>query len=293
MGHATENDDAQISSHHNKTTSLGGRRIPWPLPPLVVLAMLPLLPTSFYLNRGYTIWFHLLSFAYFLTRSTFLRKVLILQGMGICAGWYSVIPFDYFVDGTFCHVLYRNMPDIMLPHMVHEPNCDGDVDENCDYVIFDTFASTLMKGLSHVLDILAHPGLLCLFYQLHRSAGGTLREVFDWPVIVVAWHLSRMWSVVHSHHNDGTLAFWYYGYDVYKLANLNSYLVSYIAEGACFCVAISCRICWDCIERQVPSKNNALSLKSMRMEGGKEDSMPTLVHSMHSMSTSSMTDASS
>ena len=288
MGHAIENDGAQISRQHNNMTSLRGRRI-WPLPPLVVLAMIPLLPRSFYLNRGYTIWFHLMSFAYFLTRSNFLRRVLILQGMGICAGWYSVIPFDYFVDGTFCHVLYRNMPDVMLPHMVHEPTCDGDVDENCGYVILDTFASTLIRALSHVLDILAHPGLLYLFYRLHCTAGGTLRDVFAWPVIVVAWHISRTWSVVHSHHNDGTLAFWYYGHDVYKLANLESYLVSYIAEGVCFSVAILCRLYWDRIEKQVPTKKTSPNVEGLCEED--EDSVPTLVHSMHSMSTSSMSDA--
>jgi hypothetical protein len=241
-----------------------------------------------------------MSFAYFLTRSNFLRRVLILQGMGICAGWYSVIPFDYFVDGTFCHVLYRSMPDVMLPHMVHEPTCGGDVDENCGYVILDTFASALMRGLSHVLDILAHPGLLCLFYRLHRASGGTLRDVFAWPVIVVAWHISRTWSVVHSYHNNGTLALWYYGFDVYKLTNLDSYLVSYVAEGICFSVAILCRLYWDNIELSrdyhPPSSTNVVEriVKSMeeRDETDEdEDPLPYLIHSPSTISTASMIDA--
>ena len=276
---------------HNTASLLLGKV--WPLPPLVVMAMIPLLPQSYYLNRGYTKWFHIMSVAYFLTRSTFLRKVLVLQGIGICVGWYSVIPFDWFVDGTFCHVLYRSMPRLMLQHMVQDLPCDDGGE--CEYVILNTFTSILMKGLSHVLDIIAHPGLAYLFYRLHRRCGGTLRDIFAWPVIVVAWHVSRAWSVVHSYHNDGILAFWYYGYDVYKLTNLDSYLVSYIAEGVCFSVAILCRIYWDYFEQSLPmsSKKNVVdqNIISMEEEDEFEDSPPHLVHSPSSVSTANMSDA--
>jgi hypothetical protein len=230
-----------------------------------------------------------MSVAYFLTRSPFLRKVLVLQGIGICVGWYSVIPFDWFVDGKFCHVLYRSMPRLMLQHMVQELPCDDGGE--CGYAILNTFTSILMKGLSHIMDIIAHPGLAYLFYRLHRRCGGTLRDILTWPVIVVAWHVSRTWSMVHSYHNDGKLAFWYYGYDVYKLTNLDSYLVSYIAEGVCFSVAILCRLYWDHLElhsQHVPMKHSVGHKRVM--EEGDEDSLPNLVLSTHSASTSSISD---
>ena len=261
----------------------------WPLPPLAVMAIIPLLPQSYYLNRGYTKWFHLMSVAYFLTRSTFLRKVLVLQGIGICVGWYSVIPFDWFVDGKFCHMLYRNMPDSMLSYMVKDLPCDDGGE--CGYVIFDSLNSILMKALSHMVDIVAHPGLVFLFYGIHKRSGGTLSDIFAWPVIVVAWHVSRTWSIVHSYHNNGVLAFWYYGYDVYKLTNLDSYLVSYIAEGVCFSVAILCRLYWDHLEshsQHLPMKDSVGQKRVM--EEGDEDSLPNLVLSTHSVSTSSISD---
>ena len=291
MCEAFENKDA-CGGHKNKPLLLG--KI-WPLPPLVAVAMIPLLPQSYYMNRGYTKWFYLMSVAYFLTRSTFLRKVIVLQGIGICVGWYSVIVFDWFVDGTFCHMMYRNMPSAMLPHMVQELPCDDDGGGgDCGYVVLNTSTSIVMKGLSHVLDIIAHPGLVYLFYGLHRRSGGTLSDILAWPVIVVAWHLSRTWSIVHSYHNNGALAFWYYGYDVYKLKNLNSYLMSYIAEGACFSVVILCRLYWDHLEQSLTfiSRKNFVDRKSISMEEEDDDSLPTLIRSATSVSMSSMRDAS-
>ena len=92
----------------NAAAKLWTRICPLPVP--LVLVLIPLLPESAYLNRGYTVWFHLASVAYFLTRSAFLRRVLILQGTAICLGWYAAIANDWFVDGIFCHSLYRNSP---------------------------------------------------------------------------------------------------------------------------------------------------------------------------------------
>jgi hypothetical protein len=173
--------------------------------------------------------------------------------------------------------------------MVKDLPCDDGGE--CGYVILNTFTSILIKGLSHMVDIVAHPGLVFLFYGIHKRSGGTLSDLFAWPVIVVAWHVSRTWSIVHSYHNDGILAFWYFGYDVYKLTNLDSYLVSYIAEGACFSVAILCRIYWDYFEQSSPmlSKKNVVDQNRV-MEEGDEDSLPNLVLSTHSVSTSSISD---
>ncbi|KAL3802467.1 hypothetical protein ACHAW5_009726 [Stephanodiscus triporus] len=185
------------------------------------------------------------------------------------------------------------MPSAMLPHMVQEIPCDDGGGGDCGYVVLNTFTSILMKGVSHVLDIIAHPGLAYLFYRLHRRSGGTLSDIFSWPVIIVAWHMSRTWSVLHSYHNNGVLAFWYYGYDVYKLTNLNSYLVSYIAEGVCFSVAISFRLYWDHFEQSPPlsSKQAVVNRNIISMEEQDEDSLPALVHSPSSVSTSSMCDS--
>merc|ERR1719253_2528414 len=70
----------------SKTRSrLRSPRVPIP----VVLALLPLLPRSCYLNRGYTVW------------------VLLLQGAGICLGWYAALAHDWLAaDGAFGHTLY-------------------------------------------------------------------------------------------------------------------------------------------------------------------------------------------
>lgn len=173
--------------------------------------------------------------------------------------------FDYVNEGTVGHMLYRNMPDSMIPYMIQElsssSTCDDSSSDNDSddssmpcregYEVLHTPTSTVMKAISHTLDIIAHPGIVYLLYIIHRqhlsSTRGetTLRDVLTWPVIVVAWHLSRLWSIVHSYHNNGVVAFWYYGFHVYKLNTLDSYLVSYIAEGVCFIAAIVCRLYWD------------------------------------------------
>ena len=277
----------------------------WPLSTPLVLAFLPFLPTTFYINRGYTVWFHLLSMVYLFTRSPFIRKMLILQGTGICLGWYCAIVNEYLAEGGFCHTLYRNMPGAMLPHMVEEHGAVG------NYTILDGHMALLMKVLSHALDTLGHPGLAYLFWKLELKSQSTtttaspnngrnsnkisiaspLRDVLTMPVIVASWHLSRTWSLVHSYYNTGTPKFWYYGHDVYLLDNLDSYLIAYIAEGVCFGMAILCRMYWDRVDQQ------SLSTKSMEpsyyenvISGEKleDDSKPSLVHSESAMSSTSI-----
>ena len=116
--HANSHVRLWSSLCYSKTRSrLRSPRVPIP----VVLALLPLLPRSCYLNRGYTVWFHLLSLVYCLTRAPFVRKVLVLQGAGICLGWYAGLAHDWLAaDGAFGHTLYRNMPGPMLAYMVRE-----------------------------------------------------------------------------------------------------------------------------------------------------------------------------
>ncbi|KAL9185947.1 hypothetical protein ACHAXT_003724 [Thalassiosira profunda] len=266
----------------------------WPLPVPLVLVLIPLLPHSAYLNRGYTVWFHLSSVAYFLTRSAFLRRVLILQGTAICVGWYAAIANDWFVDGIFCHSLYRNMPGAITQHMLREvPGEDGG---KGSYEMFDheDMSAVMAKVISHVLDTLGHPLLAYLFWVLHRKAGGTLKDVLSWPVIVFAWHFSRVWSLVHSHHNAGTPALWYHGHDVYMLENLDCYLVAYVAEGLCFGAATLCRANWDRLDRSQSLSTMPLVGKGYYegvLSGAKGDEKPALVHSESAVSTSSLIES--
>lgn len=276
----------------------------WPLSPWVIALLLPFLPTSYYLNRGYTKWFHLLCVTYFLTRQPFLRKVLLLQGFGICVGWYTAISYDYIVEGTWCHTLYRNMPDSMIVHMIQEDlsSCETytynattydegvpQEEEDCipSYQVLNSYTAIITKILSHILDIVAHPGIVYLLCSIHiqqyhavmfsngrsyneKNYNGSnnknqgtmtnvnsnnmitlLQDVLTWPVIITTWHMSRLWSIIHTYINnndDGSsksFALWYYGFHVYKLNNLNSYLASYIAEGLCFVIVIVYRMYVD------------------------------------------------
>ena len=256
----------------------------WPLPIPVAILLLSLLPTSFYLNRGYTVWFHLLSVIYLLSQSTFIRKILILQGIGICLGWYAAIATDWFVDNTFCHTLYRNMPESIMFYMIKEDESES------SYIILNTYTAMAMKILSHVLDTVGHPGLAYLFYRIHSNefrrtndnSRSVWRDILSWEVIVTAWHLSRIWSMVHRYYNFGEVKLWYYGHDIYKLNNLNAYFIAYVVEGLCFVVAILYRLHWD--------RNDSDTKKNRCIENivSVEDKPPKLVHSESAVSTTSL-----
>mmetsp|Transcript_10435 Transcript_10435/g.22974 ORF Transcript_10435/g.22974 Transcript_10435/m.22974 type:complete len:301 (-) Transcript_10435:160-1062(-) len=213
----------------------------FPLPLPLALTLLPFLPTSSYLNRGYTVWFHLFSLTYLLTRNSFLRKILILQGTGICLGWYAAIVNEWYCDGMFCHTLYRNMPEGMIRYMIQQLPVDDAAtttviaaEGSGGYIFLDTYSAYAMIALSHVLDTLGHPILAYAFYRIHMSNGGTIRDILTWPVVVSAWHISRVWSLVHSYYNTGVFSLWYVGHDVYVLNNLDSYVVAYVWEGMLF-----------------------------------------------------------
>merc|ERR1719253_274918 len=276
----------------SKTRSrLRSPRVPIP----VVLALLPLLPRSCYLNRGYTVWFHLLSLVYCLTRAPFVRRVLVLQGAGICLGWYAALAHDWLAaDGAFGHTLYRNMPGPMLAYMAREEGpslADGGAGS---YALLDTQSALAMRCASHVLDLLLHPGLLGLFWASHRRDGGTLSDLLTWPVLLFAWLLSRVWSLVHSYHNTGVPALWYYGHDVYVLRDLTGYCIAYVAEGACFAAAVGCRVCWDrrAAAGATPATSAVGTAGSACVVGGDSvetiDTAPGMVHSVSGTSTSSM-----
>ncbi|KAL7524371.1 hypothetical protein ACHAWF_000921 [Thalassiosira exigua] len=262
-----------------------GFRVALRIPLPVLAALLPFLPASCYLNRGYTVWFHLLSLACLLSRSRFLRKFLVVQGVGICLGWYAVLFRDWLADGTFCHMLYRNMPGSMIPYMLEErPHDVG------GYSMLDDPQSYALRAVSNVLDLIAHPVLVYLFWRLHRRSGGGWRDVLDWPPIVAAWHCSRAWSLVHSCYNAGAPALWYVGHDVYKLSSLDVWPVAYILEGAWFAAAIGLRLFWDYRDRgsRVKGRVDQDCHYDISVNGDDMDSKPMLVHSESAFSTSSL-----
>jgi hypothetical protein len=205
----------------------------WPLHPVAVLALLPLLPTEFYLNRGYTQWFHWTAVAYLLTGSAFLRRFLVVQGTGITLGWYSAIANDWYWNGKFCHVLYMNMPSTMTNVML-------DSTSQTSVLLLDSWQSVAVMGASHLLDTLGHPLLTLYFYRLHCRSGGSIRDLLSWNIVVTTYMLSRLWSLTHTLYNYGTTGWggiFYVGHDIYIMEDLNSWMAAYVAEGL-FYVAI-------------------------------------------------------
>jgi hypothetical protein len=201
---------------------------PWPLPPLLLVALLPFLPTWLWLNRGYTIWFHYIIIAHFLTQSPFLRKFAILQGAGVTMGWYAAIATNSYSRGRFCFdTLYHNTPAAMRVYMVDE---GGN--------LIHTYMSWAVMALAHLADTLGHPLPVLLFWWMHCRAGGSLRDVLTWPVIGSTYLLSRVWSLTHTYYNFGEPGLFYFGYDVYNVKDLEGWLPAYLAEGAMYASAV-------------------------------------------------------
>lgn len=196
-----------------------GTRIRLRIHPLLVAAALPCLRSSVYLNRGYTVWFHLCTAFYLLTDVEFLRRALVVMGSSITMGWYAAIGNDWLRHGRFCHLLYMNMPPLLRSRMV---DASGRV--------ADAPGSLPVKVLSHVLDLLLHPGLVWILWRAHRCQTSP-RDVVTWATVAGTYALSRLWSVVHRTHNGHGIGIFYAGYEVYDLHDLDSWPVAYAAEG--------------------------------------------------------------
>lgn len=218
----------------------------WPVPPLVLVALFPLLPTSFYLNRGYTVWFHCITVMFVLTRSEFLGRFLVLQGTSITLGWYAAICNDFWCHGRFWHILYMNMPAAMTNAMTV-------VQEGGTTVVHFTALSMSVMLLSHALDTFAHPGLTYLLWKRHSEAHGSsdvttrtatsaLQSILTWPVIISTYLTSRLWSVVHVYYNTGKFGLFYFGHDVYMIHDLDSWLPAYLAEGLLYVAIVIYKI---------------------------------------------------
>jgi hypothetical protein len=160
-----------------------------------------------------------------LTQKEPLRRFLILQGTGISLGWYAALLNDYIRHGRFAHILYMNMPSILKSQMV---DTSGHV--------FYTRQSIVIMILSHVLDTILHPGIVYFLLRSHKASGKSLNQVLSWKVLLSTFAVSRLWSIVHTQYHHGAIGGWYFGYDVYHIHDLDSWMPAYIAEG----VFLSC-----------------------------------------------------
>lgn len=261
------------SLESSKETRTLFRRV-WPIPPAVVaVAFAILFPTTdCFLNRGYTVWFHWVVVAYVLTQSTFLRKFAILQGTAITLGWYAAIVNDYCLHGKFCHTLYRNMPESMMSIMLDQ---QGQLRMN-------SYRSLAMMVFSHILDTLGHPFLPLLFWWLHRRAGGTLGDILSWRIILSCFAVSRVWSLVHTTYNFGSPNLWYFGYDVYVIDDLDSWMSAYVTEGVVFACAILWRLLCEEKHQSSPPRTKKLKGDDTTIE-----TKPMLAYSYSGVSISS------
>eukprot|EP00531_Pseudo-nitzschia_arenysensis_P016227 CAMPEP_0116122232 /NCGR_PEP_ID=MMETSP0329-20121206/4107_1 /TAXON_ID=697910 /ORGANISM="Pseudo-nitzschia arenysensis, Strain B593" /LENGTH=175 /DNA_ID=CAMNT_0003616071 /DNA_START=96 /DNA_END=620 /DNA_ORIENTATION=+ len=171
------------------------------------------LPKGAYLNRGFTVWFHLASILQVLTQSRFLVNVLAL----ICLGWYNSLLFEFVWHGRWCHALYKNMPQVLVDCMVPDA-ATGVLD-------FESTRSLSAMGTCHALDFLGHPLLAYYFWKKSKRNG------ISWPAILASYCFSRCWSLVHTYHNFGKPGLWYFGFDVYTIDSLDAWYPAYVIEG--------------------------------------------------------------
>lgn len=195
----------------------------FPIHPIFILMSLPFLPQWLYLNRGYTFWYHLITISYLLTRREWLRRFLIIQGTGVTLGWYAAMANDIYNNGRFAHILYMNMPTFMKTAMV---DADGHV--------FYSYNSVFYMCISHILDTLLHPGIAYLLYKAHIRSGKNRKPITSWSVLIATFAVSRLWSLVHTHHNGMDIGAWYFGYDVYHIHDLDCWMPAYLTEGLFF-----------------------------------------------------------
>jgi hypothetical protein len=248
----------------------------WPVHPLLVLALLPVMPSSCFLNRGFTIWFHWASVIYLLTQSKFLEKCLVLIGTSVCLGWYSSIAYDYFQYGRLALILYDNSPPIMTEIML---------DETTGQPNYGSMAAVSTMLLAHALDTLGHPLLTHYFWRRHRQTGGCLPTILTWPVVVSSWLFSRIWSILHTYYNFGRVQPYYVGYDVYVLPadHLDCWYPAYVAESLLFSFVVMWKLFGE--PHQSSNANNKL-----RTNGNEYETKPRLLLSQSTVSVSSSVD---
>ncbi|KAG7374090.1 hypothetical protein IV203_013185 [Nitzschia inconspicua] len=205
----------------------------WPLSPSSAFLLLAIVvPSDFYLNRGFTQWFHWAAIYYSLTQWQFLERFQILSGCSICLGWYASLVYEFVQYGRFCHPLYKNMPTSLMQFYLRDVEGNGST-QGQQMLDFESTKALLALTMAHILDLLAHPLLTYYFWRRHTTKGGTIKQVVAWPVIAAAYLYSRLWSLTHTKYNTGNFDLWYFGFDIYVMDSLDSWYPAYIAE-TCF-----------------------------------------------------------
>mmetsp|Transcript_2022 Transcript_2022/g.2821 ORF Transcript_2022/g.2821 Transcript_2022/m.2821 type:complete len:308 (-) Transcript_2022:263-1186(-) len=213
-------------------------RLVWPISPLAMACLLPLIPSHLYVNAGYTKWFHIMSFCYLMTQNAWLSKFVALMGTTVTLGWWASIMYDLYKNGRFGHILLWNMPSSMTAVMLDENN----------QVRYNTNERLAVILLSHLLDTLAHPALALYFWKLNQFK---VSNVLTWSIVISTYCLSRTWSMFHNYHNDGAFKLHYIGHDVYKIYDDNAenlpgmWIPAYVMEGACYVVIVMFKLFWE------------------------------------------------
>ena len=242
-GGSSSNNSSNDGGNKTAARGVAGRILDrvFPVHPAVaVLLYAVLIPSGAYLNRGFTIWFYWASIFQALTGNAWMSEVLAIVGTSICLGWYASIFYEFFYYKLWFEALYKNMPMVLVKHMVREPPHGP-----CHW---DTTASLTAMFLSHFFDLLGHPVLTYHHYRKRRrhheeSVAATAAATaagqggqpppppfFGWSAILAGYGYSRIWSAVHGYHNFGTIPWYYIGYDVYVLNSLDMWYPAYIAE---------------------------------------------------------------
>eukprot|EP00977_Amphora_coffeiformis_P013107 scaffold3364_cov161-Amphora_coffeaeformis.AAC.2 len=156
-----------------------------------------------------------------------------MQGLTVTLGWYASLLYDWYVNGRFAHILYWNMPESMTQHMINE-----------QAVIYNP-ASMSVMCLAHLFDTLGHPVLAYYFWRRSAPKTNDLPKSFtwtcrcSWSVLICSYLLSRIWSLVHTWHNQGHPALFYFGYDVYTILDRECWmeglwLPAYVTEAVVY-----------------------------------------------------------
>lgn len=110
---------------------------------------------------------------------------------------------------------------------------------------FESTLSLAVMAVSHVVDLLAHPLLTYYFwrqYNEHKNSKKKKKDdedddddtIFTWSVILSAYLFSRIWSLLHAYYNFGFFAWFYVGFDVYVIDDLDMWYPAYAMETLVF-----------------------------------------------------------
>lgn len=247
-----------------------GWRLPR-VPALFVIALIPLLPTWCYINRGFTQWFHWVAVLYLLSRWDFLERFQVITGISICLGWYSALGYAAIHYGQFCLILYQNMPSSIKDHIFHEKTSE---------INYESTSAKSMMALSHILDLLGHPLLTYYFWRRHKQKGGTAADIFmSWPVIVSSYLYSRLWGMTHLVYNFGRPGIFYIGYDIYIMEHLDCWIPAYVAESVFYALVVSYKVFGSILPSQ--------TINASPVKAKSADTPPLLAYSESGVSRSS------